>query len=176
MLRGLKTRSPSNGRHARRLQGRGIDWLRFVHIHNTARPPARQGAGPRLRPPPGVVDNYPAEDRPGGPHALADCEQAPRLAWEEGHASWDVFDGPETQDDRRCRRRLRPLILGSGPVRTRAFLYPVLDDKTGRICLRRRGWDRFPTELYTDALHEKARRIRKNQTGAETFPKIRRAT
>ena len=35
-----------------------------------------------------AVFNYSDSDSPGGFHALADCLQDPRLAWDEGHASF----------------------------------------------------------------------------------------
>jgi hypothetical protein len=35
-----------------------------------------------------AVFNFSASDNPGGSHALADCQQQPELAWDEGHASY----------------------------------------------------------------------------------------
>jgi len=35
-----------------------------------------------------AVFNFSDSDNPGGWHALADCQQQPELAWEEGHASY----------------------------------------------------------------------------------------
>ncbi|MCH7781194.1 MAG: hypothetical protein IH848_10130, partial [Acidobacteria bacterium] len=35
-----------------------------------------------------AVFNFSDQDNPGGPHGFAECDQDPKLAWEEGHATF----------------------------------------------------------------------------------------